>query len=208
MAAMVITALIGATSWTVLRRTTSSFADRSTKGAAVGACLSCSLGAVIGWRFGFSLLGTTVVVMTVGLTVLSEIDHRSRRLPREISYPLFGLGLVFAAGVAIGEGTTTRFVDAVVGAGFATIVLGALHLASRGGLGDGDVRLAPALGVLGVVGGVPGVWAGLLIAFVSAGAVALVLWAVGRTLRTTTIPFGPFLAAGAVASAIIGGGGS
>lgn len=208
MAEMMITALIGTTSWWVLRRTTSSFADRSTTGDGVGALLSFSLGIVIGWRFGFSLLGATVVVMAVGLTVLSEIDHRSRRLPREISYPLFALGLILAAGVAIDEGTTTRFVDAILGAGFATVVLGVLHLVSRGGLGDGDVRLAPALGVLGVVGGVPGVWTGLSIAFVAAGVVVLVLWAIGRTRRTTTIPFGPFLAAGAVASAIIGGAGS
>ena len=68
----------------------------------------------------------------------------------------------------------------------------------RGSLGEGDVRVAPLLGsFLGYWS--PGlVLPALLVASLVAAVVGLVLAVVKRTGRSTTLPFGPFLALGTV----------
>ena len=81
---------------------------------------------------------------------------------------------------------------ALAGAAALLTVMLAIYFASRGGMGEGDVKLAAALGVwLGVEQGL----ACLLLAFVGGGAVGMVLLACGE--RRRMIPFGPFLCAAA-----------
>lgn len=85
--------------------------------------------------------------------------------------------------------------EAVSGAAVLLAIMLLLYLASRGGMGEGDVKLAPALGLwLGVQ---PGLVC-LLLAFVSGGAVGGMLLACGRTSRRQVLPFGPFLCLAAV----------
>jgi prepilin signal peptidase PulO-like enzyme (type II secretory pathway) len=49
------------------------------------------------------------------------------------------------------------------------------------------------------------VWTSLLVAFVAAGAFVIVLMVSGRATRTTTVPFGPFLAGGAIVTVLVTG---
>lgn len=80
--------------------------------------------------------------------------------------------------------------EAVSGATVLLAIMLALYFASRGGMGEGDVKLAPALGLwLGVQPGL----ACLLLAFVGGGAVGGLLLASGRASRKLALPFGPFL---------------
>ena len=160
-----------------------------------------SCGELLSW--GVSAVGISALNVVVGSIVLAEIDLRTRRLPREISYPLFGSMLLCIGISSWHEGTSRRLVDALVGAAIVTGVLLVLHLASRGGLGDGDVRLAPALGSLAFVGGVETVWIGLFVAFVSAGIGVALLMALGRASRSSTVPFGPFLIGGALSAVLL-----
>lgn len=82
---------------------------------------------------------------------------------------------------------------ALYGAGVLLAIMLAIYFASRGGMGEGDVKLAPALGLwLGVEQGL----VCLLLAFVGGGLVGMVLLACGK--RQMLLPFGPFLCAGAV----------
>lgn len=98
---------------------------------------------------------------------------------------------------AVGVGRAVLAGDvlaALAGAAALLAVMLAIYFASRGGMGEGDVKLAAALGVwLGVEQGL----ACLLLAFVGGGAVGLALLACGE--RRRMIPFGPFLCAAAVA---------
>ena len=98
--------------------------------------------------------------------------------------------------VAVGIGRAALAGDvlaALAGAAALLTVMLAIYFASRGGMGEGDVKLAAALGVwLGVEQGL----ACLLLAFVGGGAVGLVLLACGE--RRRMIPFGPFLCVAAV----------
>ena len=83
---------------------------------------------------------------------------------------------------------STHLTGPALGAGF----LGFLWLVTRGrGLGLGDVKLMVPLGLLF------GFWGTvmlLLAAFVTGGALGLVLLARGRVQLKTAVPFGPFLA--------------
>lgn len=200
---VVVAATIGIVGWLVLRHVTTTFVRSSQRGLVWGLPVVGCLGATLGGRFGIGPVGVSLILFAVGSIVLAEIDLRTRRLPREISYPLFGAMVIGIGFAAWSEGTSRRLVDALVGAAIVTLVLLVLHLASRGGLGDGDVRLAPALGTLACLDGVDTVWTGLLIAFVSAGACVAVLMALGRASRTSTVPFGPFLIGGALAAVLL-----
>ena len=99
--------------------------------------------------------------------------------------------------VAVGVGRAVVAGDvlaALAGAATLLAVMLAIYFASRGGMGEGDVKLAAALGVwLGVEQGL----ACLLLAFVGGGAVGMLLLACGE--RRRMIPFGPFLCAAAAA---------
>ena len=104
--------------------------------------------------------------------------------------------------VAVGIGKAALAGDvlaALAGAATLLAVMLAIYFASRGGMGEGDVKLAAALGVwLGVEQGL----ACLLLAFVGGGAVGMLLLACGE--RRRMIPFGPFLCAGAAMAYVWG----
>jgi prepilin signal peptidase PulO-like enzyme (type II secretory pathway) len=81
------------------------------------------------------------------------------------------------------------------------VVLGSVALASRGGMGAGDVKLA---GVIGLMAGFPEVLVALVIGIFAGGLVALVLLATRVVSRKSTIPYAPCLAAGAMVALIHG----
>ena len=105
--------------------------------------------------------------------------------------------------VAVGIGRAALAGDvlaALAGAAALLAVMLAIYFASRGGMGEGDVKLAAALGMwLGVEQGL----ACLLLAFVGGGAVGLMLLSCGEKRRM--IPFGPFLCAAAIVAYFWGG---
>lgn len=93
------------------------------------------------------------------------------------------------------------FVPGLGGAAAAGALLWLPHALSQGrAIGLGDVKLAAVVGfALGPAGALTALWA----AAIGGGLVAAVLLAIRRARRDDTLPFGPFLAAGA-AFAIVG----
>jgi len=160
--------------------------------------------AAIGWTFAPLMLYATMFAWCgfgAALLSLSLIDAETRLLPDVITLPLLWIGLLLSvAGVTVPVG------DAVLGAALGYVAMwliagGHFLLTGNEGLGGGDVKLVAACGAwLGWIG-VP-----LTLAF---GAVAATLaFGVLGILRGRTmcgpLPFGPWLAAGAVASALWG----
>lgn len=145
----------------------------------------------------YCVFGAALVAQTV-------IDLRTGRLPREVTYAAIALGAPLLAVAALVAGEPERIWMAVLGAAIATAILGIIHVASRGGLGDGDVRFAPLLGMfLGWLN--PGIVPlGLLAGFVAGAIVGVLLLATGRGGRKTALPFGPFLALGAYVTVFVG----
>lgn len=94
-----------------------------------------------------------------------------------------------------------QLLEALYGAGVTLAIMLLLYFASRGGMGEGDVKLAPVLGIwLGLEQGL----LCLLLAFVSGGIVGALLLLCRRGKLKQAIPFGPFLCAAAVAAHFCG----
>lgn len=136
------------------------------------------------------------------LAILSWHDLRTRRIPTAIVNPATAVGVAALAGVAWRSGSPLRLGAAVATAAAAYSAFAALHALNPGGLGYGDVRLSGLLGLfLGWLG--PAAMAvAALAGACGAATVALAISARRRDLEAT-LPFGPFLAGGAVAVALL-----
>ncbi|HAP74591.1 MAG TPA: prepilin peptidase [Acidimicrobiaceae bacterium] len=156
------------------------------------------------WHFGWSWRTPAFCVLMAGLVALTWIDLRTKRLPREITYTTAAIGAPLLCIAALVEGEPKRIWMMLLGAAIALAIMALIYWASRGGMGDGDVRLAPLLGgYLGFLN--PGFApVGLFFGFVLGAVVGLALIAVKRAGRRTALPFGPFLAAGAVLAVFAG----
>jgi leader peptidase (prepilin peptidase) / N-methyltransferase len=156
------------------------------------------------WKFGLDWALPAFCVLAVGLVGLSWIDLRTKRLPRQIIYVTAAIGVPLLCLAALVRHEPRRIWMMLLGAGIALAFMGIVYLASRGGMGDGDVRLSPLLGAyLGWLNpGIVGV--GLFLGFFAGAVVGVALMAVGRAGRKTAVPFGPFLALGTVVAVFIG----
>jgi leader peptidase (prepilin peptidase)/N-methyltransferase len=144
------------------------------------------------------------VWLLVVLAVLTAVDLRTRRLPREITYTGIAVGAPLLVIAALMLDEPERIWMMLLGAAIATAVLGLAHASSRGDFGEGDVRLAPLLGLyLGWLN--PALVAvALFVAFVAGAAVGAGLLATRRIQRNASLPFGPFLALGTVVAILVG----
>lgn len=153
---------------------------------------------------GFQILA--YCVFAAGLVALSVIDGKTHRLPRQITYIVAAMGAVLLTVAAVANNEPRRLYMALIGAGGALAVMSLLYVASRGGLGDGDVRLSPLLGMyLGWLN--PGLaLVGLFYGFILGAVIGGLMMIAGKAGRKTAIPFGPFLAAGSLTAIFYGQG--
>ncbi|MER5901897.1 A24 family peptidase [Streptomyces mirabilis] len=136
--------------------------------------------------------------------LLAVVDFRVQRLPDVLTLPLAGLALVLLGVMALVPEHAGKWPTAL----FGSLVLGGayflLFLVNPNGMGFGDVKLALGIGaVLGWYGWgtvVLGTFAG----FLFGGLYGLGLVLMRRAGRKTSIPFGPFLIAGAYVGLLIG----
>lgn len=97
---------------------------------------------------------------------------------------------------------TGTFLSGAYGFVACAFIMLLLYFLSRGGVGEGDVKLAPVLGLwLGLEQGL----LCLLLSFVSGGIIGGILLLGGRS-RKSTVPFGPFLCVSAVIAMLWGRG--
>ena len=167
--------------------------------------LSCAvLFAAIGARFAHSWALPAYLVFGAGLLAISMIDLEHYIIPNRIVYPLGFLSLpLLALGAGI-DGHWWWLARALIGAGCAFAALFAIHIVSPRGMGFGDVRLSFLLGLfLGYLGAAE-VMAGLFLGFAYGAVIGIVLMATGKRGRRQHIPFGPFLAAGAITIVLVG----
>jgi leader peptidase (prepilin peptidase)/N-methyltransferase len=137
------------------------------------------------------------------LLALAAIDIEHRVLPNAVVYPSLGL---FTLAVVLGAllGRELRLVDAALGfLAFGGAVF-AVALVSPRGMGMGDVKLAALMGLVLGSQGLRYVAVAAGLAVLAGGVGGIVALIAGRS-RKSTIPFGPYLAAGATASALWGG---
>ncbi|HHW42818.1 MAG TPA: prepilin peptidase [Desulfotomaculum sp.] len=147
-------------------------------------------------RFGVSLLLLKYLFLTSVLIVLSFIDLEHYLIPDRV--------VIFAlAGGAIINLLTRdlTFLSALLGLAAPAAFLLLLAVASRGGMGGGDIKLAAVIGLfLGWPLGLLAVFLGCLLG----GLVGAVLLLARVKGRNDAIPFGPFLAAGTLVTMLWG----
>jgi len=158
----------------------------------------------LGWRFGISWTGAGEAVLAAGLVILGFIDLDHMLLPRRIVYLTLTLvGVAFVIGAASGS-QWHRLGVAAICAVVPWALFFAINFISPKALGFGDVRLALLIGFgLGWLGA-GYAFLGFVIASVLGSVVGVTLMALGKAGRRTPIPFGTFLAAGALIAALAG----
>jgi leader peptidase (prepilin peptidase) / N-methyltransferase len=136
---------------------------------------------------------------------LAAIDAATRLLPNRITYPAFPVvaGLLLVA--SLGEGDLGRLGRALLAAAAVGGFFFVLALVSPRGMGLGDVKLAPTLGLaLGWLSW-GAVAVGVFAAFLLGGLAGLGgMLALGLS-RKSLLPFGPWLVAGALLGVLAGG---
>lgn len=165
---------------------------------------NAALFVLFGLEFGADVALIAFWILAAALVALVWIDLQIKRLPREITYTAIVLSAPVLVIAALVDDEPERIWQAALGAGIALAIMGLIYLASRGGMGEGDVRLAPLLGLhLGYLN--PGIVPiGLFLGFLLGAVVGVAAMALGSAGRKTALPFGPFLAAGTVLAVFIG----
>ena len=159
---------------------------------------------VVYLRYGLGLDFVVLCAAVSLLLVLALIDIEQGLILNRIVYP--SIVALFVLAPFWGElGLSRSFLDddGLLGSFLNSILAGfgafglflAITLAYPQGMGGGDVKLA---GLVGLLVGFPGVLVSLWITIVSGGLVAVLLLLLRKKGRKDAIPFGPFLALGAM----------
>ncbi len=143
-----------------------------------------------------ALLPVWTLLVPAGL-LLAYVDARTRLLPKRLVLPLNAavLGLVVLA-AALARDLDLLWRALAGGAGLFAVFAAFWFVAPRG-LGYGDVRLSPSIGLaLSAIGWME-LFVGVYAGFVLAAVLGLVLGRMGR-IDPRRFAFGPYLVAGAV----------
>lgn len=155
-------------------------------------------------RFGASWELPAYLVLTAALLAISIIDLEHFIVPDRITAPLTVSALALLGVAALAEGNGWRFGRTLLGgvAYFAFLLL--LNILYPKGMGMGDVKLAFSLGLyLGWLGWGQ-VFLGGFLAFLLGAVVGVALIATKIKSRKDVVPFGPFLALGAMLTILWG----
>jgi prepilin signal peptidase PulO-like enzyme (type II secretory pathway) len=137
--------------------------------------------------------GLILCAVLVGVTA---VDLRYRIIPNRVVLPAALVG--YAISVALAPG---RWLELIVGALAAGLIMLIASIASRGGLGMGDVKLSLMLGAFLGRGVGVALIGGLLAACVPSIAIMLLH---GKSGRRMTLALGPYLALGGVIALLFG----
>ena len=164
--------------------------------------LTGALFAGAAWHFGPRFAAGLVAALFAVLVAVSAIDLERKVIPNRIVYPSL---VAFAVIVVLGwlAGVDIDPIRGLIGLVAFGLPIALVVLISPRGMGMGDAKLAALIGlVLGSLGlSYVAVAAGAAILAGGLGAiVAVVFFGAGRK---TAIPFGPYLAAGAVVAAFV-----
>ena len=145
------------------------------------------------FAMAYLVLGPTPVfavaaVLLASLVAITAIDLSHQIIPDVITLP--GILVGVTANLATGRVT---WIESLLGIAVGGGIFFVIILASRGGMGGGDMKLGAMLGAF--LGWKLGLLA-ILLGVLSGGVVALCLLIMGRKGRKEAIPFGPFLALG------------
>src|SRR5207302_11218436 len=144
------------------------------------------------------------LVFFASLVVITFIDLEHYIIPNRVLYPTIFVSVPLLVIAAAAQSEWGNLERAVVGAVVAWVFFLVLHLVSPRGMGFGDVRLSFLLGLFLGWLDLRHVFLGVFLGFLLGSIVGVVLMVLRRRGRKDHIPFGPFLAAGAVIAVLFG----
>ncbi|ABO49582.1 type 4 prepilin peptidase 1, Aspartic peptidase, MEROPS family A24A [Desulforamulus reducens MI-1] len=146
------------------------------------------------WGISWQALAMLVFFSVLMVTTVIDIHHQI--IPDSVLLVggLLGLPIIFFQSL-------DHLKWGLIGFFAAGLLLLLIALLSKGGMGGGDIKLAA---VMGLYLGLKPVAIALFLSFLLGGAVGILLLATGIKGRKDPVPFGPFLAAGAIISAFLG----
>jgi len=159
------------------------------------------LSVLLMYRFGPGLQFLVYLIFTAALVTVTFIDLDHKIIPDSISLP--GIVLGFAASFLLPRPTPLdSLVGILAGGGILYLITWGYYLLTRKiGMGGGDIKL------LAMIGAFLG-WQSLpLVIFISAvtgSVIGLLMMASAREGRYFQVPFGPFLALGAIIDLLAG----
>jgi leader peptidase (prepilin peptidase)/N-methyltransferase len=159
-------------------------------------------GYILLWnRYGLSPDAAVYAAFYSSLLVVTFIDWDHQIIPNRITLPGIVIGLLSAATVLAGG-----FMDALLGAALGggllyAVAVGSEWVLKKEGMGLGDVKL---LAMIGAFLGWKMVLVTLVLSSLSGAIIGVGLIALQRGNMKLALPFGTFLAAGAVAAMLVG----
>ncbi|MEP7011186.1 MAG: prepilin peptidase [Acidobacteriota bacterium] len=182
-----------------------------------GRCRTC--GVRIGWRypaiealtgalfmlcalrFGLSVDALVAALFCAAMVVLAAIDVEHFLLPDRITLPGIAIGLAVQPWLR-GPGLLSAAIGAAAGAGILILVWGVWYLIRREhGMGFGDVKM---LAMIGAFLGLRSMGVALFLAVLAGALCGLALLAAGKFGFRSKLPFGLFLALGALVGLFFG----
>lgn len=146
------------------------------------------------------------LIAGVGLAIMFAYDAKWFLLPDRINFAVIGLGLISATLLIIDSPDHVgAFLNVLGSVGVLSGIYLSLYLISKGRwIGFGDIKLGLGLGLL------LGDWQlaviGLFFANLIGCIIVIPLMAMGKLQRSSHVPFGPLLIAGAIVAKLVGTG--
>jgi leader peptidase (prepilin peptidase)/N-methyltransferase len=151
-------------------------------------------------RFGLTPAFWVATTLLAALIAVTAIDLQHQIIPRLITLPGIGVGLIVSPLTGLTQGLDAVIGVIVCGGALLAVVLATAWMSPAGGMGYGDPMLSAMLGAF--LGWRLGLFA-LLVAALAGGLVGAGLLLTGRKGRKDPVPFGPFLALGGAIALLV-----
>jgi prepilin signal peptidase PulO-like enzyme (type II secretory pathway) len=156
------------------------------------------------WHYGLSPGLGVMAFYACLFIIIFVIDLEHGLILNKVVYPGMVVALLLALFLPqpwLIQWTVPGVANAAIGGGIGFVIFFLIAIASRGGMGWGDVKLGA---LIGLATGFPLVFFSMIIGAILGGVVAVVLVIVKKRKLKATIPFGPFLALAAMVTLLWG----
>lgn len=158
--------------------------------------LTATIITLLFFKFGLSPASFIFSVFAVFLIIIAAIDIEHQIIAPELNYPLMAFGLATSFFNVFTNGIFHSLLGLTVGGGVVMLIrIGGKFLFKKEAMGLGDVKLMMAIGAFTGVGGI--FWV-LFTASISGSMVGITMRVLKKKDKFEYIPFGPYLAIGAV----------
>jgi leader peptidase (prepilin peptidase)/N-methyltransferase len=159
--------------------------------------------ALLYWHYGLSPALGIMAFYACLFIIIFVIDLEHGLVLNKVVYPAMVVALLLALIPQpwLAEELIDRVANAALGGGIGFGIFLLIAIASRGGMGWGDVKL---VGLIGLATGFPLVFFSIILGAILGAAVAVALVVARKRTFKETLPFGPFLALAAMVTLLWG----